>query len=77
VQVSVSDYGRGMTPEVVARAFDESFTTKPAGHGQGIGLFVCKSMMDDAGGRIEIESTPNAGTTVNLRFPTRTQYSTV
>jgi signal transduction histidine kinase len=76
VQVSVSDYGRGMTPEVVARAFDESFTTKPAGRGQGIGLFVCKSMMDEVGGRIEIESTPNAGTTVNLCFPTHPRYAT-
>ncbi len=46
VQLSVTDNGRGMTPDVLARAFDESFTTKPAGRGRGIGLFVCKSLIE-------------------------------
>ena len=69
VQVSVSDSGRGMTPEVMAKAFDESFTTKAAGGGRGIGLFVCKSLIEEAGGRIVLQSAVDAGTTVNLFLP--------
>lgn len=70
VEVSVGDNGRGMTPEVLAKAFDESFTTKPAGRGRGIGLFLCKTLMEEAGGRITLESTPDVGTTATLFLPT-------
>jgi signal transduction histidine kinase len=71
VQVSVSDNGRGMSAEVLAKAFDESFTTKAAGGGRGIGLFVCKSLIEDGGGRIVLQSTVCEGTTVNLNLPLR------
>jgi len=66
--LTVTDNGRGMTPEVLARAFDESFTTKPAGQGRGIGLFVCKSLVDKGGGRIELASTPGSGTTATVHL---------
>jgi signal transduction histidine kinase len=69
VQVSVRDNGRGMNPEVLAKAFDESFTTKAAGGGRGIGLFVCKSLIEEGGGRIELLSAVGEGTTVNLFLP--------
>jgi signal transduction histidine kinase len=69
IRVSVADCGRGMTPEVLARAFDESFTTKPAGQGRGIGLFVCKSLIEKIGGRIELASVPDQGTTATIHIP--------
>lgn len=69
VHLSVTDNGRGMTPDVLAKAFEESFTTKPAGEGCGIGLFVCKSLIEKDGGRIELASTPGSGTTVTVRIP--------
>ncbi|HET9820229.1 MAG TPA: ATP-binding protein [Burkholderiaceae bacterium] len=72
VIVTVRDNGCGMTPEVLARAFDDSFTTKPAGKGRGIGLFVCKTLMTQAGGRIELASAPGVGTTATLHLPLRT-----
>jgi two-component system NtrC family sensor kinase len=71
VQVSVSDNGRGMSPDVLAKAFDESFTTKTAGGGRGIGLFVCKSLIEEGGGRIVLQSSVGEGTTVNLHLPLR------
>ena len=71
VRLAVVDTGHGMTPEVMARAFEESFTTKPAGRGRGIGLFLCKALVEKAGGRIELASTPGAGTTVLLHLPLR------
>ncbi len=69
VRLDVADTGQGMTAEVMARAFEESFTTKPAGRGRGIGLFLCKTLMEQAGGRIELESQPGAGTTVRVFLP--------
>ena len=58
-----------MTPDVRAKAFEESFTTKPAGQGRGIGLFVCKSLIEKDGGRIELASNPGAGTTATVSIP--------
>jgi two-component system NtrC family sensor kinase len=69
IRLAVTDTGHGMTPGVMARAFDESFTTKPAGRGRGIGLFLCKTLTEQAGGRIELESTEGAGTTVSVYLP--------
>lgn len=71
VLLSVTDHGRGMTPEVLARAFDESFTTKPPARGRGIGLFICKSLIEKIGGRIELASVPGEGTTANIHIPIR------
>jgi len=71
VELSVSDNGRGMTADVLAKAFEESFTTKPAGKGRGIGLFVCKTLVEQAGGRVALVSKLDEGTTANLRLPLR------
>jgi signal transduction histidine kinase len=69
VHMTVTDNGKGMTPEVLAKAFEESFTTKPAGHGRGIGLFVCKGLIERAGGCIVLESVPYQGTTATVQIP--------
>jgi len=69
VLLSVADNGRGMTADVLAHAFDEAFTTKPAGQGRGIGLFVCKSLIEQGGGRIELESALGEGTTATVHIP--------
>ena len=71
VDISVRDNGHGMSREVLEQAFDESFTTKPPGKGRGIGLFVCKTLIEDAGGCILLESIPGEGTTVTLHLPLR------
>ncbi|HET9652966.1 MAG TPA: ATP-binding protein, partial [Usitatibacter sp.] len=71
VQLSVTDYGRGMTPDVLARAFDESFTTKPPARGRGIDLFICKSLIEKIDGRIELASVPGEGTTATIHIPLR------
>lgn len=69
VCMSVEDNGPGMEKEVVERAFDAFFTTKPAGKGTGLGLSLCYSIMQNHGGSIEIESTPGKGTRVQAFFP--------
>ena len=69
VEVSVEDSGEGMSPEVMARAMDPFFTTKPLGKGTGLGLSIVFGTMKAHGGSVELHSEPGRGTRVSLRFP--------
>jgi PAS domain S-box-containing protein len=66
--VAVIDTGRGMPPEVLARAFDPFFTTKDVGTGTGLGLAICHGIISALGGEIGIDSAPEQGTTVWVRL---------
>jgi len=69
VVLVVADNGCGMDAATMARAFDEAFTTKPPGRGSGIGLFMCRSLVEAEGGRIELDSAPGRGTRVTVYLP--------
>jgi PAS domain S-box-containing protein len=69
VSVSVSDEGVGMVPEVAGRAFEPFFTTKEIGKGSGLGLSQVYGFVTQSGGKVEIDSVPGVGTTVNLWLP--------
>jgi len=69
VEVSVTDTGAGMPPEVTARAFEPFFTTKPVGRGTGLGLSQVYAFARQAGGTARIESAPGHGTTVRILLP--------
>jgi PAS domain S-box-containing protein len=69
VQVSLRDTGTGMTPDVLARATEPFFTTKPAGKGTGLGLAMVFGTVQAHGGELDIRSTPGQGTEVILTFP--------
>lgn len=58
--LSVKDFGKGIEDHQLNKLFDPFFTTKDSGF--GIGLFVVKKIIDDHGGRIEVQSTVNQGT---------------
>jgi PAS domain S-box-containing protein len=73
VQLSVADTGHGMEPEVARRAFEPFFTTRPKGQGTGLGLATAYGAVTDAGGTIDIDSAPGAGTTVRIRLPATTE----
>jgi CheY-like chemotaxis protein len=66
VELSLSDSGKGMAPEVMARAFDPFFTTKSVGKGTGLGLSQVYGAIRQAGGAARIRSEPGRGTTVVL-----------
>jgi signal transduction histidine kinase/CheY-like chemotaxis protein len=69
VQVEVEDSGSGMTREVLEKALDPFFTTKPHGKGTGLGLSLVYSTVKAHRGSMELQSEPGKGTKVLLRFP--------
>jgi len=69
VRLAVRDTGAGMTPDVVERAFEPFYSTKPKGEGTGLGLATVYGIVTRAGGSIAIDSTPGAGTTIRVLLP--------
>jgi PAS domain S-box-containing protein len=69
VSVSVGDTGEGMAPDVLARATEPFFSTKPLGKGTGLGLAQVYGIARQSGGTVRIQSQPGRGTTVDLLFP--------
>jgi two-component system sensor histidine kinase RegB len=69
VELSVEDSGPGMSAEVLARASEPFFTTKPPGRGMGLGLFVTRNVVEQLGGRLVLESMPGRGTRARLSVP--------
>lgn len=69
VRISVTDTGRGMGPETLARAMEPFFTTKEAGRGSGLGLSMVYGFAKQSGGHLRIESTLGYGTRVDLFVP--------
>jgi PAS domain S-box-containing protein len=68
VELTISDTGVGMPPEIAERAFEPFFTTKEVGKGTGLGLSMVYGMARQSGGAARIESRPGKGTSVRLLF---------
>ena len=69
VQLSLEDTGVGMAPDVLARAFEPLYTTKPKGMGTGLGLPQVFAFCERSGGLAAIDSAIGAGTAVHLYLP--------
>jgi PAS domain S-box-containing protein len=69
VWVRVGDTGCGIPPQNLKRVFEPFFTTKPVGSGTGLGLSLSYSIVNKHGGRIEVASTPDVGTTFTIHLP--------
>ncbi|MBB5393302.1 MULTISPECIES: response regulator [unclassified Herbaspirillum] len=69
VELSISDNGCGMSPEVRERAFEPFFTTKKEGEGTGLGLSMAYGFVKQSKGHISIQSEAGRGTTIRICFP--------
>jgi signal transduction histidine kinase len=69
VRLEISDTGIGIPPQRLGRIFDPFFTTKAPGEGTGLGLYVVHTVVKNAGGSIEVHSTPERGTTFVIDLP--------
>ena len=67
VAIGVEDTGAGIAPENTKKLFQPLFTTKAKGI--GLGLVVCRNLVESNGGRIEVESAPGKGTTFTAMLP--------
>jgi two-component system sensor histidine kinase RegB len=69
VRVTVRDEGSGMPAEVLARVGEPFFSTKPAGRGMGLGLFLTRTLAEQLGGRFVIRPAPDSGVVAEFALP--------
>jgi len=69
VVLRVADTGPGIPPELLARIFEPFFTTKPVGEGTGLGLSLCRGIVESHGGSIRVESEVGRSTVFTIELP--------
>ncbi len=69
VVFEIADRGAGIPASVLDRVGEPFFTTKPAGQGMGLGVFLARAIVERAGGELSIASSPGRGTTARLWVP--------
>jgi two-component system sensor histidine kinase/response regulator len=77
VHIEVADTGLGIPAEVRSRIFEPFFTTKPVGQGTGLGLSLCRGIVEEHGGTITVESEPGRGTAFEITLPVTVRPASV
>jgi signal transduction histidine kinase len=67
--LEVTDNGSGIDPAVRERIFEPFVTTKPVGQGTGLGLFVCRNLVEELGGQLSAHDRPGGGTIFRMAIP--------
>jgi two-component system, NtrC family, sensor kinase len=69
ITITISDTGKGISPDNLTKVFDPGFTTKGVGVGTGLGLALCYRIVEKHHGRISLESVMNQGTSFHVQIP--------
>ena len=75
VTISIADTGPGIAPELHERIFEPFFSTKAVGVGTGLGLAVCRSIVEQFGGRIEVDASAARGAALTVTLPARPEVT--
>ncbi len=71
IEIRIQDNGNGIPSRVLDKIFQPFFTTKPPGHGTGLGLSLSYDMIRSHGGEIKVESRDGEGATFIIDLPVR------
>jgi signal transduction histidine kinase len=69
VRIEIQDTGEGMSEEILERIFDPFFTTKEGAEGTGLGLSVCRRIVEEHHGTIAVQSRPGEGSIFTILLP--------
>ena len=69
IDVEITDTGAGIPADLLQRVFEHGFTTKRCGESHGLGLCICREIIELHGGDIQLSSEAGRGTTVRISFP--------
>jgi signal transduction histidine kinase len=69
--LQVQDTGHGISKQDVSKIFDPFFTKRDVGKGSGLGLSISHSIIEQHGGRIEVESVPEKGSKFTVILPSK------
>ena len=72
VRIEIADNGSGVPAEIMDRVFEPFFTTKPVGLGTGVGLSVCRGIVEGHEGRISVTTAPEGGALFAVDLPAGT-----
>lgn len=73
VFIAISDTGSGISEDDMKHIFEAFYTTKPVGQGTGLGLAVSYNIVNQHGGRLEVDSEVDAGTTFTVYLPVKSK----
>jgi signal transduction histidine kinase len=71
IDIHIRDTGAGIPDELIPRVFEYGFTTKTSATTRGLGLSICRDIINIHGGQIRLSSARGCGTIVSLSFPTK------